>query len=38
MVMISGTAVHYEFGPHYDMDIGFSAAFEAQAGRSYDEC
>lgn len=38
MVMISGKIVSYEFGPQYDMDIRFSAAFQAQAGRSYDQC
>ena len=38
MVMIGGKIVSYEFDPQYDMDIRFSAAFKAQAGRSYDEC
>ena len=38
MVMISGKNVSYEFGSRYDMDIRFSAAFQAQAGRPYDKC
>lgn len=38
MVMISGKIVDYNFGPQYDMDIRFSAAFQMHVGRSYNEC
>ena len=37
-MLIDGKIVSYQFGPQYDMDIRFSIAFQAQAGRSYDEC